>query len=174
MPLANDLVRGCAAVLMLFPTAAIGAAALKVASVTEFSQLPTPLPYPFNETANADDQVNSALARAEAQHKLAFIDLGANWCADCRILASIMELPEVKQFVEAKYVVVQVDVGRLNRNLQIPARWGITGRLEGIPAVLIVDPSDNSLIDRSNVTTLVEARHMTPQGIADWIAKWVR
>ena len=147
---------------------------LKITSIERLSQLSTPLPYPYDEKANADAQVNAALATAKAQHKLAFIDLGGNWCGDCRVLASLMELPEVKKFVDAHYVVVDVDVGRFNKNLQIPARWGITARLEGVPAVLIVDPNTNALVDKGHIAALADARHMTPQGIADWIAHWSR
>lgn len=161
-----------AVLICIEPVAA--AAPLKVTSIQELSQLPTPLPYPYDEKANADAQVNAALAKAKAEHKLAFIDLGGNWCGDCRVLASLMELPEIKRFVDAHYVVTQVDVGRFNKNLQIPARWGITQRLEGVPAVLIVDPNTNALVDKGHIATLADARHMTPQSIGDWIAQWVR
>jgi thiol:disulfide interchange protein len=164
-----------AAVLLLTVAApALATATLKVTSISQLSELPTPLPYPYNEKANADAQVDAALAAAKAQHKLAFIDLGGNWCGDCRVLASLMELPEVKRFVAAHYVVTQVDVGRFNKNLQVPARWGITTRLEGVPAVLIVDPKSNVLINKGHIAALADARHMTPQAIGDWLAQWVR
>ena len=164
---------GVAAIaLIAFAAPAFGTAQLNVTSIKELSQLPTPLPFPYDEKANADALVNAALAKAKAEQKLAFIDLGGNWCGDCRVLASLMELPEVKRFVDAHYVVTQVDVGRFNKNLQIPARWGITTRLEGVPAVLIVDPNTNALIDKGHIAALADARHMTPQSIGDWIAQW--
>ena len=163
-----------AAATLLISGAAMATATLKITTISELSQLQTPLPYPYDEKANADAQVNAALAAAKAQHKLAFIDLGGNWCGDCRVLASLMKLPEVKRFVDQHYVVTTVDVGRFNKNLQIPARWGITQRLEGVPAVLIVDPNTNALVDKGHVAALADARHMTPQGIADWLAKWAR
>jgi thiol:disulfide interchange protein len=163
-----------AAALLTFGGAAFAAPVLRVTSIADLSQLPTPLPYPYDESANADRQVDAALAQARAQHKLAFIDLGGNWCGDCRVLASLMQLPEIKAFMRAHYVPVQVDVGRFNKNLQIPARWGITQRLEGVPAVLIVDPNTNALLDKGHIATLADARHMTPQSIADWIAEWAR
>jgi thiol-disulfide isomerase/thioredoxin len=159
---------------MLLCGGAMAMPALKITSISELSQLPTPLPFPYDEKADADAQVNATLAAAKAQHRLAFIDLGGNWCGDCRVLASLMELPEVKKFVDAHYVVTQVDVGRFNKNLQIPARWGITARLEGVPAVLIVDPNTNALIDKGHIAALADARHMTPQGIGDWLAQWAR
>ena len=162
----------CAVAVSALPSQS--APQLRVTSIRELAELPTPLPYPFDEKANADRAVDAALARAKAEHKLAFIDLGGNWCGDCRVLASLMDLPEVKRFMDAHYVVVTVDVGRFNKNLQIPARWGIEERLAGVPAVLIIDPSDNSLIDRGHFVALADARHMTPQAIADWIAQWAR
>lgn len=164
-----------AAVALLVGASGVAASPqLNVTSISQLSKLPTPLPYPYNEKANADADVNAALATAKKQHKLAFIDLGGNWCGDCRVLSSLMELPEVKKFVDAHYVVVEVDVGRFKKNLQIPARWGITKRLEGVPAVLIVDPKTNVLLNKGHVAALADARHMTPQGIGDWIAQWVR
>jgi thiol:disulfide interchange protein len=101
------------------------------------------------------------------------IDLGANWCADCRILQALMDRPEIHDFLAPNYVVVVVDVGRLNRNLQVPARFGITDRLEGVPAILIAD-SDGKLVNAGHIFALVETRHMTPQEIADWLARWTR
>ncbi len=75
---------------------------------------------PYDENANADTVVNAALIKARDEHKRAFIDLGGNWCGDCRALSALMEQPEFKTFLDAHYVVVSVDVGRFNRNLQIP------------------------------------------------------
>ncbi len=140
--------------------------------VKGFAELPTPLPYPYDEKADADAQVASALARALAEHKLLLIDLGGNWCPDCRILAGTVEQPELLAFVQAHFVTVTVDVGRFNKNLQIPARYGVTKRLEGVPSVLIIDPQTNRLLDQGHTAALADARHMTPQALADWLAQW--
>ncbi len=66
---------------------------------------------------------------------------------------------------------VSVDVGRFNRNLQIPARYGITQRLEGVPAILVVT-TDGKLVNPGRVSAIQDARHMTPQALADWLAQW--
>ena len=143
-------------------------------SISSYAQLATPLPYPYDEAANADAAVAKARARALARHRLLLIDLGGNWCGDCRVLAGTMALPEVKAFVDAHYEVVTVDVGRFDKNLQIPARYGIHQRLEGVPSLLIVDPRTDRLLDAGHVAALADARHMTPQALADWLAQWVR
>ena len=83
-----------------------------------------------------------------------------------------MALPELKAFVAKHYDVVVVDVGRMNKNLQIPARYGVT-KLVGVPTVLIVEPN-GKLVDETNSADLADARSMNPQGIADWLARWAK
>jgi hypothetical protein len=162
------------AALFALAQPALAAKAPTVTGISVLEELQTPLPYPYDEKADANKAVDAALAKAKAEHKRAFIDLGGNWCGDCRVLSGLMELPEVKTFVDAHYVVVLVDVGRFNRNLQIPARWGMVQALKdgGAPTVLIVDPSTNKVVDEGHTGALEDARHMTPQSIMDWIARW--
>lgn len=171
----KSLVIAVATVLAL-TAPSFAATAPKVTSISSLAQLQKPLPYPYNEKADANKIVNAALAKAKAEHKRAFIDLGGNWCGDCRVLASLMELPEVKAFVDAHYVVAVVDVGRFNKNLQIPARWKQVDAMKngGVPAILVVDPITNKLVDDGHIAALEDARHMTPQAIADWIAQWAK
>jgi len=139
-----------------------------------FEQLPKPLPLPYSNTADAQAAVDKARARAKASGKLLLIDLGGNWCLDCRILAGTMELPDLEGFLKKKYEIVSVDVGRFDKNLAIPAHYGFTKRLEGVPAVLIVDPKTDKLVNGNRTTALSDARSMTPQALADWLAQWTR
>jgi thiol-disulfide isomerase/thioredoxin len=150
--------------------AAVHAPHLDIAS---FDQLAQPLPLPYNTTVDADRAVTEARQRAIARHKLLLVDLGGNWCPDCRILAGTLENPRLKAFVEEHYELVMVDIGRFDKNLQIPARYGITRRLDGVPALLVIDPHDNRLIDKGHVTALADARNMSPQALADWLASWL-
>ena len=80
-------------------------------------------------------------------------------------------MPEMRRFMEAHYEEVLVDVGRFNRNLQIPARFGITERLKGVPALLIVTP-DGKLVNGDNIFATADARSMTPQALAAYLAKY--
>lgn len=141
-------------------------------AATSFEQLSKPLPLPYNEGANANAAVAAAKARALKAHKRLLIDLGGNWCLDCRLLAGTMELPELRRFVASHYEVVTVDIGRFDKNGQIPAAYGITGRLKGVPAVLIVDPRTNRLVNAGHETALADARSLSPQALADWLAQW--
>jgi thiol:disulfide interchange protein len=160
---------GALAMLASMPASA-GVTAPRV-SVATIAALPSVPEHPYDENADVNHAVDAAFATARNEHKRVLIDLGGNWCADCRILAGIMELPDVRAFIAAHFVVVSVDVGRFNKNLQIPARFGITERLAGVPSVLIATP-DGTLVDQGHVAALADARSMTPQAIVDWLASW--
>ena len=140
-------------------------------SIASFQQLPVVTMQPYDEAADADAQVAAAFARAQKSHKRVLIDLGGNWCVDCLVLSNFLRLPEMRRFMEAHYEEVLVDVGRFNRNLQIPARFGVTKRLEGVPALLIVTP-DGKLVNGENIFATADAHSMTPQAIAAYLAKY--
>lgn len=158
-----------AAALLAAP--AFAAAPVLKSPIAAMEQLPVVLMQPYDEKANADAAVAAAFARAKKSHKRVLIDLGGNWCVDCIVLANFVELPQVKRFVAAHYEWVAVDVGRFNKNLQIPARFGLTKRLVGVPTILIVTP-DGKQINQNDVFAVSDARSMTPQALADYLAKY--
>ena len=170
------MVRLAPAVLFALAIASTAAAAPPPrVSISDYAQLKTPLPYPYDEAADANAQLNKALARAKAGKKLLLVKMGGNWCGDCRILQATMDLPEMKTFLGRHYEMVSIDVGRMDKNLQIPARFGVKDKLEGVPAILIVDPATGrQLVARADVAALADARHMTPQALANWLAKYTR
>jgi hypothetical protein len=157
--------------ILLLATPALAAVPAPKPSIAKLEQLPVLTMQPYNEAANADAQVAAAFARAQKSHKRVLIDLGGNWCADCIILANFTKLPEMHRFMAAHYEEVSVDVGRFNRNLQIPARFGFTKRLEGVPALLIATP-DGKLVNGDNIFATADARNMTPQALADYLARY--
>lgn len=133
-------------------------------------ELAQPLPLPYDLQADAKAQVDAALARAKKSGKRVIVDLGGNWCGDCRVFAAILDAPEVKKFVDAHFEVVVVNVGRYDTNLDIPARWGID-KLKAAPTTLIVSPK-GELLNRDDTVALMDARSMTPQAVVDWLAHW--
>jgi thiol-disulfide isomerase/thioredoxin len=142
-------------------------------AIRDLRHLPVVTMKPYDESADADAAVAAAFAEAKKGRKLVLIDLGGNWCPDCIVLANVMRLPRMQHFLRAHYAVAMVDVGRFDKNLQIPARFGIVKRLQGVPSLLIATP-DGKLVNAGHVSALADARSMTPQGIADWLASWTK
>ena len=166
----HRFVCGAVIALAVFGLSAAQAATAPRLSISSLSELEVP-DAPFQVNANADADVDAAFARARRDGKRVMIDLGGNWCADCRILAGLMELPELRAFLASHYELVSVDVGRFDKNLQIPARFGITARLEGVPAILVATPQ-GELVNPGRISAIEDARRMTPQALADWLAQW--
>ena len=161
-----------AAFLLAAPLEAATAPRLSIAS---FDQLPKPLPLPYDEQADATAAVAAARARAKAHHKLLLIDLGGNWCLDCRLLAGVIELPQLHGFLFSKYEIVTVDIGRFNKNLAIPGHYGLDGNFGGgVPNLLVVDPRTDKLLNAGHTAALEDARSMSPQALADWLGSWTK
>ncbi len=160
-------------VLIALLLAAPASAATLKSPIATMEKLPVVLMQPYDEHANADAAVAAAFARARKSHKRVLIDLGANWCVDCVVLANFVELPAVKKFVAAHYEWATVDVGRFNRNLQIPARFGITKKLAGVPTLIIATPEGKQL-NANDVFAVTEASSLTPQALADYLAKYAQ
>ncbi len=62
-------------------------------AVQSFDSLPHPLPLPYDANADAEDALAKVRARARKNGRLLLIDFGGNLCADCSILAAVLELP---------------------------------------------------------------------------------
>ena len=151
------------------PAAALAAKAPTVA-LKSIDGLPTPLPFPYDEKADAEADLAAAIKKAKAHKKLVLIDLGGNWCGDCRVFAGVIEQPDVKAWVDKRFEVVTINVGRYDKNMQIPARYGVD-KLKGVPSFLVID-TKGKLVNDGAFLALTDARHMTPQSIVDWLAQW--
>ena len=163
-----------AAILAIVAAALLaGAAAPPPLPITDLKQLPVVTTAPYDEKADADKVVAAAFERAKKSRKLVMLDLGGNWCPDCLALANVMQLPPMKKFLAAHYEIALVDVGRFDKNLQIPARFGFTKRLEGVPTILVATP-EGKLVNGGQVFALSNAGEMTPQSLAAYLAQWVK
>jgi thiol-disulfide isomerase/thioredoxin len=156
---------------LLLATPALAAAPAPKLSIASLQQLPIVTMQPYDEKANADAQVDRAFAKAKKSGKRVLIDLGGNWCGDCIVLTNFMKLPEMRRFMDTHYEVAMVDVGRFDRNLQVPARFGFKTRLKGVPMLLIATP-DGRLVNRGDVFAATNARGMTPSALAGYLAKY--
>lgn len=132
--------------------------------------LPSPLPLPYNEQADAKADVAAAIARAKANGKHVLLDFGGNWCPDCRVLGGVLEHAEVEGAVARTFEVAMIDVGRFNKNLDIAQAYGV--KITAVPTVIILDPQGRFL-NAGHPTALSNARAMKTQAIVDTIFGWV-
>lgn len=129
--------------------------------------VPETTPYP--DPALAPRQVEEAFATAGKSHRRVMLVFGGNWCPDCRFLAGVFEQPDAASWIDSHFVVVPVNIGRLDRNLELAARYGVT--VHEVPTILMITPN-GKLLNGDSVNVLGDARDLSPQTVIDQIAAW--
>jgi CubicO group peptidase (beta-lactamase class C family) len=127
-------------------------------------------PAPFDEKADARAEADAALARARADGRPALMILGGNWCHDSRALAARLAEEPLAAFIADNFHPVFVDVGRRDRNLWLPRRFGL-GPLAGTPTILIV-AADGALLNREDVFGLTTADALPAKAVADYFRRY--
>ena len=128
------------------------------------------MPSLYDEQVDAKQEIALALGQAQSENKYVLLDFGADWCPDCHALAHLFEDDQVKPFIDENYVVVHINVGYWDANLDISERYG-DPIAQGIPAVVILDPTEQIVTTTKN-GELATARTATKQDILDFLQTW--
>jgi len=131
----------------------------------------TPVAHPYDEAADAHAQVDAALAEGKRSGRTVLLDFGGNWCPDCRMLAGVFQEKPVADWMAQHFVVLTVDIGRRNKNMDISQRWGVT--IQGVPTVMMISP-EGKLLNKDDPYGLADARSMSTQAVVDLLAKMAK
>jgi protein disulfide-isomerase len=137
-------------------------AALGIASAV------TAAPLPYDTAADAHIALQQGLADAQSQNKDVLVIFGANWCEDCRDLDKAMHGSSAS-LIDGRFIVVKIDVGNFNKNLDVANRYGNPIQ-KGIPAAVVLSPTDQVLYS-TKAGELADARRMGQRGIFDFFSK---
>ncbi len=94
---------------------------------------------PYPPPANAAADLQNARERARKSGKLLMVVFGGNWCADCRALHNRIHESPVREYVDAHFEIVNINIGHLDANQDIADRLGVTLK-RGVPAAGFFDP----------------------------------
>ncbi|WP_330455682.1 thioredoxin family protein [Streptomyces sp. NBC_00820] len=128
------------------------------------------LPEGYDATRNAKADIKAALATAAREHREVLIDFGADWCPDCRVLGGMFRSAQVEPVLRKDYVVVAVDVGQFDHNLDVADDY-VNLRTSGIPALVVLKP-DGTLRTATNDGSFADARTMSPAQIKAFLTHW--
>ena len=123
---------------------------------------------PYDESANAKEQIQAALKSAKAQNKSALIVFGANWCGDCKMLDIEMHQGALAKLVSDRLVVVKVDVGRFDRNTDVATQYGNIIK-KGIPSVVMLR-ADGTVAYQTDGGELADARKIGREGLTQFFS----
>jgi thioredoxin 1 len=149
-----------------FSTSAILAVLFMAAVAPSFSTEPDI--YPAAGQAKSD--LSAALAAAAAQHKRVILDFGGNWCTDCHVLDRYFHDAVNRPLLDADYILVHVNIGRMDENLDIAQRYQIPLR-RGVPALAVLGEHGELLY--SQKTGEFEAmRGMQSSAVTEFLEHW--
>jgi thioredoxin-related protein len=93
----------------------------------------------YNPEADAKADVKAAVAKAAAEGKHVFLQIGGNWCPWCvRFHNMVADDARLDSLVKANYVVVKVNFSKENNNHEFLATLGYPQRF-GFPVFVILD-----------------------------------
>jgi protein disulfide-isomerase len=125
---------------------------------------------PYDEKADAHQQIAAAIAEASKAQRNVILIFGANWCPDCRALDAQMHKEELAALIATNYEVVKVDIGRHDKNQDLGEKYHVP--LEhGIPALAVLDPG-GKLLYAMDQGQFADARHMSYESIKEFFVKW--
>ena len=126
----------------------------------------------YRQGVDATQEIAEALRSAAASHKRVLVVFGGNWCFDCHVLDEAFHSPEIAPTLNRSFVVVHVDIGRMDKNLDVAKKYDVP--LErGVPAIAVLD-SDGKLLFSQKRGEFEAARSMAPEDILTFLNKWKR
>lgn len=118
---------------------------------------------PYDEQADSHADIRHALAKAKTGQKNVLLVFGANWCPDCRALSEQMAQGSLAREVRKRYVVVKVNIGNWDHNMDIASEYGNPPK-KGIPAIAVLD-SQGRLLNATMAGELSVARSMNNDSV---------
>ncbi len=128
----------------------------------------------YNETADAKALIATAIAGAEESDIRVLINWGANDDERCTKFPQVQRSPEITtpRFFSHEYKVAYVDVGRLDKNMDIAAIYGAKPAAGALPYFTILD-AHGKVLANASATDLAgdEPANFDPKKLAAFLAK---
>jgi thioredoxin 1 len=125
--------------------------------------------YPDPEQARSD--IAAALKTAAQAHKRVLLDFGGNWCGDCIVLDMYMHNEQNRPLLEANYVLVHVNVGHLDENLDIAARYQVPVA-HGVPEVAVLSETGKLLYSSRTKELELAVQRSDAAAVTRFLMQW--
>jgi thioredoxin 1 len=124
--------------------------------------------YPDPSSAKAD--LAAALKTAASTHRRVLLDFGGNWCGDCQVLDLYMHDSKNQPLVEANFVVVHINIGRFDANLDLAEKYGVPIH-KGVPALAVLSDHGALLYSQKN-GEFESMRTMESSALTEFLVQW--
>lgn len=131
----------------------------------------------YDETADARADIEQAIIKAQAQGKHILLMFGGNWCIWCHRLHRLFKQDRtIRKFLEKNYVLVMVDVGKRDKNLDLNERYGNPFQ-HGFPVLVVLDKDGRQLHTQETGSLEYTATESSnkghhPQRVLEFLKAW--
>jgi len=124
--------------------------------------------YPDPSQAKAD--LAAAVKTAAQTHKRVIVDFGGNWCGDCHVLDIYFHNAQNLPILESNFVLVHINIGRMDENLDIAEKYGIPVTL-GVPALAVLSENGKLLYGQRG-GEFKSMRRMESSEVTRFLVQW--
>lgn len=120
---------------------------------------------PMSEAA-LDARIAEARREAAASGRQVLLELVADWCGDCREVVRLSREEPARGVIEARYVVVYVQVGRFDRHRALLREHEV----DRIATLVVLDPASGRRVARTTLEPITgPQRGLTSAALAAWL-----
>jgi len=139
--------------------------------VASFAQNQTESVKIYNPAANAQADLDAAVAKAKSENKHVFVQIGGNWCPWCISFHNLVEeTPELKSYIVNNFETVKLNYSKENKNEAVLKKLKNPGRF-GFPVFLILD-GNGEVIHIQNSAYLEEGKGHSVKKVTDFLKNW--
>ena len=124
----------------------------------------------YPDGAEAQTDIAAALAQAAQQKKRVLLDFGGNWCGDCQVLEIYFHDAANRDLLASNYVLVPVNIGNYDQNLEIAARYGVPVD-KGVPALAVLD-AGGKVVYSQRKHEFSAMRTMSSAAVTAFLQQW--
>jgi thioredoxin 1 len=124
--------------------------------------------YPDPSQAKAD--LTAAIKTAAQSHKRVIVDFGGDWCGDCQVLDIYFHNAENRPILDSNFVLVHINIGRMDENLDIAEQYGIPITL-GVPALAVLSEKGKLLYGQRG-GEFKSMRRMESSEVTKFLVQW--
>lgn len=124
----------------------------------------------YPDPAQAKAEIAAALKSAAQTHRRILLDFGGNWCGDCQVLDIYFHNAENRPILDANFVLVHVNVGEYDANLDLAAKYEIPLQ-RGVPAIAVLSETGKLLYSQKS-GEFESMRKMDPTAVTRFLVQW--
>lgn len=148
----------------------VGLASCSLSAAQAAEETKAPQASIYDESADGEKQVSTALVKAKKEHKRVFLQSGADWCVWCHRLHALLQSdPAVQAELQAHYVFVLIDVNK-GHNQATNDKYSHPTK-HGLPVIVLLD-ADGRQLTTKNSGELEEGDHHSPTKVTAFLQEW--